>query len=71
VKKTYDLFLWKFLLQADKLLVDEFEELHDLLLLVLFRFKWGSIYLSIKVPLNFISDILLIIVVFQIRFHTY
>ena len=70
MKKTHDLFLWKLLLQADKLLVDEFEELHDLLLLVLFRFKWGSIYLNIKVPLNLISDILLIIVVFQIRFHT-
>ena len=63
--------MWKFLLQVDKLLVDEFEELHDLLLLVLVRFKRGSIYLNIKVPLNLISDILLIIVVFQIRFHKY
>ena len=71
MKKTHYLFLWKFLLQADKLLVDEFEELHDLLLLVIFQFIWGSIYLSIKVPLNLISDILLIIVVFQIRLHTY
>lgn len=71
MKKTHDLFLWKFLLQADKLLVDEFEELHDLLLLVLFQFKWGSIYLSIKVPSNLISDILSIIVVFQIRLHKY
>lgn len=71
MKKTHDLFLWKLLLQADKLLVDEFEELHDLLLLVLFRFKWGSIYLGIKVPLNLISDILLIIVVFQIKVHAY
>lgn len=71
MKKTHDLFLWKFLLQADKLFVDEFEELHDLLLSVLFRPKWGSTYLSIKVPLNLISDILLIIVVFQIRFYTY
>jgi len=58
-------------LQADKLLVDEFEELHDLLLLVLFRFEYGSIYLNIEVHLNLISDMLLIIVVFQIIFHMY
>jgi hypothetical protein len=39
MKNTHDLFLWKFLLQADKLLVDEFEEFRYLLLLVPFRFK--------------------------------
>ena len=70
-KNTHDLFFWKFLLQADKLLVDEFEELHDLLLLVLSRFEYGSIYLNIEVHLNLISDMLLIIAVFQIIFHLY
>ena len=59
------------MLQAGKLLVDEFEELHDLLLLVLFQAEYGSIYLNIEVHLNLISDMLLIIVVFQIIFHMY
>jgi hypothetical protein len=44
MKTTHDLLLWEFLLQADKLLVDEFEEFHDLPLLALFRFNYG-IYL--------------------------